>query len=391
MKAPLRIKVWDTYIGREIAEALCPLCDCIMIRIVAFVCGHVLATSNGGADTIENLRPICGVCNSSMNNQHMTDYAKINCPHSRLLKGLPENPNPIEKIETNSPIPVTQPYVINNIYNGNVQIVNQKSNNKKGCEIQYIDPEKVGDKHTCLHCHNGYATKASLDRHINNNSCWVKNPHIPRSESLKLKRNQEEHEHALKQTAGNLLNEFATNLKVNKSSKTIVPDVMNNTQNTICFGVDDNLLDILAYFEGLPKALEYLKECVFKPLSGDYRILEKVYKFDTDKAAIMYTNKSKTEYVYYDEYHSRILETDFKIIAKKLADILHRSYMKGIDILVKGSKSIPQNIMYQLPKLTQDDIKMWNEHLDDLKDETYQTKLLTSLMIHIEYADQFVR
>ena len=40
--------------------------------------GHIIAHSNGGKDTADNLRPICGSCNQSMGTEHM-DTFKARC------------------------------------------------------------------------------------------------------------------------------------------------------------------------------------------------------------------------------------------------------------------------------------------------------------------------
>lgn len=91
--APLKTKIWDIYIGREVAEVECPLCENENIRIIKFHGGHVLATSRGGDYSLENLRPICCTCNTSMGNRHMKDFALKFFPNSPLIDGLPDNPH----------------------------------------------------------------------------------------------------------------------------------------------------------------------------------------------------------------------------------------------------------------------------------------------------------
>jgi len=38
--------------------------------------GHVISHSNNGADTADNLRPVCGSCNLSMGTENMDDFKK---------------------------------------------------------------------------------------------------------------------------------------------------------------------------------------------------------------------------------------------------------------------------------------------------------------------------
>lgn len=40
--------------------------------------GHIVSHSNGGADTAQNLRPVCGSCNLSMGTEHMDEF-KARC------------------------------------------------------------------------------------------------------------------------------------------------------------------------------------------------------------------------------------------------------------------------------------------------------------------------
>ena len=41
-----------------------------------FSCGHIIAEANGGELKLDNLKPICGSCNSSMNTCNMNDFIK---------------------------------------------------------------------------------------------------------------------------------------------------------------------------------------------------------------------------------------------------------------------------------------------------------------------------
>lgn len=72
--------VWNRYIGKEIGESLCPICQTHTIQKDHFSAGHVHAESNGGKPTVDNLRPICSQCNGSMSTQHMKDFVKLHHP-----------------------------------------------------------------------------------------------------------------------------------------------------------------------------------------------------------------------------------------------------------------------------------------------------------------------
>jgi len=68
--------IWDHYIGRHINEHRCLCCKKAYIRNMDFVTGHVISESNGGTLEINNLRPICAVCNHGMGQMNMIDYVK---------------------------------------------------------------------------------------------------------------------------------------------------------------------------------------------------------------------------------------------------------------------------------------------------------------------------
>lgn len=71
----LRALVWDRHVGLDKGSTLC-LCN-TKIYQVNFECGHVIPFSKGGVTTIENLRPICGMCNKSMGNTNYYDFFEI--------------------------------------------------------------------------------------------------------------------------------------------------------------------------------------------------------------------------------------------------------------------------------------------------------------------------
>jgi len=73
---PLTMKgrVWNEHIGRELGTTICMVCKYTVIDKISFHCGHVIARSKGGPITVENLRPICQSCNSSMGNENMFEF-----------------------------------------------------------------------------------------------------------------------------------------------------------------------------------------------------------------------------------------------------------------------------------------------------------------------------
>jgi hypothetical protein len=78
-KIPKKIKqlVWNKYIGEKNGNGLCQCCQVTEIAQMSFQCGHIISEFNGGTITLDNLIPLCPLCNSSMGTMNMDDFMKI--------------------------------------------------------------------------------------------------------------------------------------------------------------------------------------------------------------------------------------------------------------------------------------------------------------------------
>jgi hypothetical protein len=78
-KIPSTLKrlVWNKYIGEDIGKSKCLCCKLTDITQLSFHCGHVISEFNSGSIDIENLRPICQNCNSSMGSQNMDEFINM--------------------------------------------------------------------------------------------------------------------------------------------------------------------------------------------------------------------------------------------------------------------------------------------------------------------------
>jgi len=70
---PLRIQVWNKHIGEEYGLGKCNVCA-TEIKVSNFDCGHIVAASEGGEDIINNLVPICRLCNLSMSTDNLNEF-----------------------------------------------------------------------------------------------------------------------------------------------------------------------------------------------------------------------------------------------------------------------------------------------------------------------------
>jgi 5-methylcytosine-specific restriction endonuclease McrA len=71
---PLKQKIWNNWIGIEIGQTKCLCCKLNDISQGSFSCGHIIAEINGGELKMDNLKPICVSCNSSMGTRNMNEF-----------------------------------------------------------------------------------------------------------------------------------------------------------------------------------------------------------------------------------------------------------------------------------------------------------------------------
>ena len=74
-KIPICVKntLWSLYFENNI-QGNCLCCKIEVITRNNFDCGHIISEKNGGKIELENLKPICRSCNSSMGINNMNDF-----------------------------------------------------------------------------------------------------------------------------------------------------------------------------------------------------------------------------------------------------------------------------------------------------------------------------
>ena len=189
------------------------------------------------------------------------------------------------------------------------------------------------------------------------------------------------------------LNDTLLSMKAELSElkKRPIANVTNNNDNrnlnVICLREKEDLLDLLMIQEkSSKKALTFVKNCALARLAGDCRILQRIYFPVGEKPAITYANKSKTQFVYYDENNNRIVEKNWQVIAKKMVDNLQRCYLRG-SCSFKDEDNRFMRVKEDhvlLPQLDESDLALWNEHAYGLQDEKHQKKIFSNLPIQYE-------
>ena len=163
--ANIRQTVWNTYIGENIGKIKCPMCQQNDIQPFQFHCGHVIARSKGGQVDASNLRPICSLCNNSMYNHNMIEFAQAYYPNSPLHKTfeniqLRNNIGQIDDSIKSTDISINQ----------SADIKISKGNLKNITELPSHD---LNDR-TCQFCRNEFKQRCSMLRHIRENKCKSK-------------------------------------------------------------------------------------------------------------------------------------------------------------------------------------------------------------------------
>jgi len=115
----LRKDVWIRYNGNQF-EAPCYVCT-KMVDAHSFEAGHIVSLHNGGLTELENLRPLCKVCNRSMSARNMDEFVINYGYDSRLLRErIPKykGTNQADAFSRFTKIPITLHNQIWRQYNG---------------------------------------------------------------------------------------------------------------------------------------------------------------------------------------------------------------------------------------------------------------------------------
>jgi hypothetical protein len=382
IKHATRVQTWNQYIGTNIGRTLCLMCQRNYITPFEFVCCHVLAESQGGSVSVENLRPLCTWCNLSMGTQHMKEFARINYPQSPLLLTLPDPPT----VAIPSPTPNTT-FIINVVLpNGSVsnytpQNVNFPNHNISSDNVQSVSVPKITnpvninyqssvEKLRCEPCGKTFARKDAVVRHIQNKHCkeggqtLIEAPaFVPISDFT--------------EAMAKVKSEMITAIKAEFSATRRLTNGSIDNQNklnVIPLTNQDDLIYMLMKQESYEIAINFINKCVSGKLKGDRQLIEKIYFPNDKKPAFMYTNQSRKELVYYNKDHQRVIETNLQAMAKLIAQNIKSSYIIIRHALIKYKGSNP----YKL------DLVAVNQRILELGDINCQMELFKTLNIPIE-------
>lgn len=164
----LKRQVWCQWIGREKGIAKCLCCNVVDIEKDSFACGHIIAESKGGKLEVNNLKPVCMSCNSSMGTINMNDFIKKYNLHKykRVTEKFDdESYNPVKNVY----LCKCCKYYTEKLYCFKVHLLSKK----------HVDKAKISDDdetnkrisktkiYCCNSCDKFYVSNQALQNHSN--------------------------------------------------------------------------------------------------------------------------------------------------------------------------------------------------------------------------------
>ena len=144
----------------------------------------------------------------------------------------------------------------------------------------------------------------------------------------------------------------------------------------------DNYLDMLTDRLGdFQLALDYLKDCALSDLTGDCKLIDRIYQQNNTNQVPSYTTNKKRTMVYYRNQTNQPIVENKEAFVRKIANNLQNSYLKGVNHLI--NQTLDQRCNPN--KLLDDyDLLAWNQHIYNLSDVSYQKKLINQMEIPLK-------
>ena len=244
----------------------------------------------------------------------------------------------------------------------------------------------------CQYCHGGFTRKDSLNRHQKNDCRIIKSIHSHLDGSHQSIQSEEEQEPTKTQEMqerqfiesdrphwASDIEQEVTQLKKELAELKHKPsNVFNNNLQVVCVSNNDNYLDMLTEELDFERALEFIKGCALSSLSGDCRLIERIYLNPNNESTFRYVDKNRTKIEYYDESEEKIIDHRGLSLGRKLANNLQKSYLKGVNYLI--NRNLDNNLCPN-KFLEEYDLQTWNRHIYELSDSKYQRKIINQLDI----------
>lgn len=250
-------------------------------------------------------------------------------------------------------------------------------------EIQLPINDRLKKEQICEKCGHKFSRSDSLKRHLEF-YCKAQVPEILEVEppqqlqTVKLEKEIDLLKRKIEEMEKND-QKHSENLEKLKAE----PKVVNNNQilQILCVGGNQNYLEMLTEHWGdYDKALCFIKDCALSNLTGDCKLLEKIYfsSKNSNECPIKYLDKNRKKLEYLDENKEKVIDPQGLRLAKILANNLQNSYLQGVNYLI--NKTL-ENRRCPNQFLDEYDIQSWNNHIYELSDIKYQKKIINNLDI----------
>lgn len=251
----------------------------------------------------------------------------------------------------------------------------KKLNKKLTHQDLYVSCENsTTNKYICEHCNREYKHHQSYYRHLK--KCPIATgKYFPEELKTLFKEHQE-----MKEKISNIEKDHSLQTeKINNIEKD--PKQINNVLQVFCVGPKDNYLDMLTESWGFERAIEYVKDCALSNLTGDIKLIEKIYfdGKDPHDYPIKIHDKKRCNLSFVDENNEKIIDQKGSKLAQRLSNNLQNSYLKGVNYLI--NRNI-ENRLCPNKFLEEYDIQSWNQHIYDLSDFRRQKQVIQQLIIN---------
>lgn len=151
--------------------------------------------------------------------------------------------------------------------------------------------------------------------------------------------------------------------EVAELKKTVtVNNINNQVLQVICVSNNDNYLDMLTQSWGFDKALQYITNCALSDLSGDVKLIEKIY-FESQNPPIIFLDKKRRNLLFINESNEKIIDLKGHKLTQILANNLQNTYLKSVNHLINqtlDNRRCPNKLLEEY------DLQIWNQHIYDL-------------------------
>lgn len=168
--------------------------------------------------------------------------------------------------------------------------------------------------------------------------------------------------------------------KIQNIEQNAIKPITINNMNFVCLRDNEDSFDLLTKKLGnFDQALEFVKGCALSQMTGDVRLIEKLY-FDEDNTVAFYLDKKRKMLEMIDD-NDKKYQCENIVLGRKLANNLQKGYLRGVNYLINKNleeKRCPYKFLAEY------DIQAWNAHIYQLSDAKYQKKMLAYVDIPIK-------